>query len=483
MMSTPRRPNITEEDKNSLRNYFIENSADHWDRNRRLKEVKKLKTARELSHLSKQQISGRWHAFVFEKSLRSNFGRRFFDASRRMVDENFVENSLILVFHECRTMFLESNPYNAIPDCLESFLHTCSENIVRFRGGERVASFLNPMECFIYQSFVDYCNQILMPSYGNIWGKFSILEKNKPEVMGNRPDLFLSDMEFQLRLSVRRWISNPTTNSPQHVFNNCTFMKEVYETIPLFENFEQFESNGERLWPPLFVIEAVQNKNLAPLQRSIFAVFEINFYNIYVSQLFVNANCKVVEQDDVENVMVEENIEATTAWERRMIYYILGAALRKGLDVSRENVREGNFLGSKDEVLQGGIKEDDMFYIDIRDFTGSSLYFPKCDVFEIFINIFENILKPVTTSTVNTSLLGANLASYFTAAIEVSDATNKLYELASDNKEFAEKVIEYFCKTITKNAIYLSNHRTAIDPADKVSFRTKVSLGLTVDES
>jgi len=48
-------------------NFFIENCADRWDRNRRLKEVERLKTARELSNLSKQEISGRWHAFVFER--------------------------------------------------------------------------------------------------------------------------------------------------------------------------------------------------------------------------------------------------------------------------------------------------------------------------------------------------------------------------------------------------------------------------------
>jgi len=36
-------------------------------RNRRLKEVKRLKTARDLSYLIKQQMSGRWHAFAFDK--------------------------------------------------------------------------------------------------------------------------------------------------------------------------------------------------------------------------------------------------------------------------------------------------------------------------------------------------------------------------------------------------------------------------------
>ena len=138
-----RRPPMSDEDKVALQIIFQEHAAQNWSRKYRIKCVASLVDKEDrFKHLSRNQVTARYHLYYHELNSRQYFGVKFYKATLSMISEEnpFVEHHILAILSDWRRRFnMDVNSYNWMPDQLDSFLQRCEEallGIIRTYGGD-----------------------------------------------------------------------------------------------------------------------------------------------------------------------------------------------------------------------------------------------------------------------------------------------------------------------------------------------------------
>ena len=372
LVAAARRPPMSDADKVALQMIFYEQQAQFWDKKTRIKNIALL-VDREVrfEHLSRNQVTARYHLYYHELTSREYFGVKFYKATLSMISEEnpFVEHHILAILSDWRRRFcMDINPYNWMPDQLDSFLHRCEVALLVWTPELSLEEVLSVEDYARAESFATYYREFLLTTYCNTWADFTHVEVETPSKMSGRPDLFLSHLELDLLVLVRELIKNDTS-IVHRAFLEQTFLVEVFSCGPqtLYNQPRHYDDHGGEVFAPPFVVDAVERCNYRPLQHMLLASFEKSCWTAYRDNLFIETvamdhSAAVVDDhddsddlsdSDSDDLDSEEGFEATsdpevsstlktnkllpginrkaTVFERDTLYYIVGCSLRQAL--------------------------------------------------------------------------------------------------------------------------------------------------------
>ena len=399
-------------------------------------------------HLNKQQVVRRYNLYSAEKFLRKKYGTKFFKRTVEMLELKgkckFIPMNILSILKAWRDFFLKINVYNSLPDHLEEFLLRCSLAFDKWSPEDEdngLAKFLSPHDMARVESFMEYIKDILLPSYANTWFNYARIEVESPEKMNGKPDLFLADLELNLNFLRRSWVEN-SNSLPQRAFLEETFMIEVFHTQPLYQIYERTDDDGDIIFPPDFVEKAIEDKDLESLQRMLFSRFELNVWTSYISNIFVGVGMLDVEGDSEHVLLFETDIKANPS-ERDIIYYLVGASLRKAigclLTVPKQIASKDICTSCQESIITAVSlsKEEASKIFDPRELrttsrrecTEKSFLYPNMTIYKLFVSIYESHIKSVLINPMTISLTKDQTEIYLEHNIIESPEFIELYEL------------------------------------------------------
>jgi hypothetical protein len=183
--------------------------------------------------------------------------------------------------------------------------------------------------------FATYVQRYLLPRYRDIWHAFAAIKEDATiGSMQGRPDLTLADLEIRATQSRRAW--RLPGSAIQGAFFSYTYCKECFvERAVLYDGLDQLTVPA---YPPAFVDLAIQGDRAA-LLATVFAMFEVYFYQNYTSTLVLEcgrtkeeSSFTVGGEDEGDSVpRADVCTDVITDHDRETIYYILGSAFRATL--------------------------------------------------------------------------------------------------------------------------------------------------------
>jgi hypothetical protein len=165
-----RRPPLSDIDKVSLQIVFDGLGAELWDRSERITNVGLLLETDEFRHLSRQQVTTRFHMFNAEITNRHFFGTQFYDATTSMMEEEntFIEYHILSILSDWRRRYnMNVNPFNWMPDQLDLFLQRCEGALQAWTPGQSLEEVLSVEDHARMLSFANYFRAILLTTYCN----------------------------------------------------------------------------------------------------------------------------------------------------------------------------------------------------------------------------------------------------------------------------------------------------------------------------
>jgi hypothetical protein len=485
--------------------------------------------------------------FTSEKLLRENHGKGLADATKRMMekDNGFALQAVISALIDMGN-YASTDEVNAIPTDLRDFIDRWKNYSICKAAGLSLTGILHSTDQVDMNSLVEFVRNAELPNYLAIWLEFSKVEFDTSEELRDdckgRPDLFLSNIEELATL--KRYNMNKDPNSPlfQFFYKFTCMRKFILETAP--KDFYHSNSYRVEAQDP-FVSESVMAGNKIPLMILLRTSFEMSIYENYNKHLIAQAYLASVQgdsetsgntddffteneldgedkfldldldiqndsedEDDISNMKkrIEENSYVDTSI-LKILYYILGAAIRSALGILRTLLKKLGYDDLLEEILQcitnalsitlDDSKHQNLPYhlIESRQTKIGALILPSCGIFKIIIDLEENLLKPLLGTTRAIASLGSDLITYVKLRVEAEGfffavdkllfhVLNKLQIIYLDESTITNivetvrmKFFDYYLKAATKDMLKLVMKTLNINKAEsRLSFRAHTLL-------
>lgn len=504
------------------------------------------------SQLKVDQVMRCLATYCGEILLRENHGKYLAAATERMMKEGngFALQGVISALISLKN-FAYLNEVNGIPTDLRKFIDRWHDYSVSKAAGRDLTGILHKTDMVDINSLVEFVRNAELPNYLGFWKKFAVVEfdpkdKLRDECKG-RPDLFLSKIEEIATMSRYNMSKDPNSYLFQWFFNHTCMKKFILDSAPK----DLYHSNSyreEALYPPY--AEFAIAGNIVPLMITIRQTFEISIYENYNKHLIAQGflaseqgdkddinntdlfdesfdfsgeddyegNAKPVELDVQDDSGDEEDISKMNEKSEeinsfvstsvlKILYYVLGAAIRSALGTIRTLVttlKLGELLEPILDCITNCLcinvddaKHQNLPYhlVESRQRKIGALILPSCNIFNIIMDLEQYILKPLLGTTKAIASLGSDFITYVKLRVEAegfySMVDKLLYNAFEKSKiisleecvisEFIHtvrlKLFDYYMKAATKDMLKFIMKTLNYNKAEsRLSFRAHTLL-------
>lgn len=214
---------ITVQEVARLKLFFFKLGAERWNKAEQKAISKQIPTHSDYLHLKASQVQRVLTSYIGEMNIRKGVGELFERATLRMREEHKqAEHFLTFGVISCLAKMFDlsrCNVFNGLPTIFRAFaerVHNFASASFRAdQAGPHPRTLLHEHDHSRMHSFVRFVQSVLLPEYATLWRKFRLVESGESESINalnkGRPDLSIADIETDMLLRRREWISQPNS--------------------------------------------------------------------------------------------------------------------------------------------------------------------------------------------------------------------------------------------------------------------------------